>query len=92
MKATEIRVDVRPDPRCQHEHDPLNPGRKCDSRCNEASAAPWHCGTASGTLVAHAWCLPMSYRQDGWRSGVAIGANVPVDCEFCSAPMAEFPR
>lgn len=83
---------TKPDPRCQHEHDPLNPGRKCDSRCNVGSAAPWRCLTASGALVSHAWCLPMSYRADGWKPGVAVGASVPIDCEFCSGPMAGYPR
>lgn len=74
------------DPRCQHD-----PRWKCDSRCNEGAASPWH--LASGE-AAHAWCLPQSYRNAGWMRGVdrsVHGDLVGVDCEFCNCPMTEFP-
>lgn len=86
------------DPRCQHEHDPLNPGRRCDSRCNESAAFPWHRtvphedGGGGSIELAHAWCLPRRYTAEGWERGSFGNIVDEWDCARCGGSMARFPR
>lgn len=96
MGDTPREAALRPDPRCQHEHDPLNPGRKCDSRCNEGSSEPWHrlVEGGPGNHTAHAWCLPQHYTVAGWVRGPGPTA-LPMEarkCYLCDGEMTRFPR